>query len=230
MQTALSQQRCLPASTSGRCSPTSFDCSEDCPGSSGRLLGRLAKSRTLLLRRGSALRGSYSRRCSLLPACCQPRAAGHVGALQIRSSAAKRDVRAQARSTAGQVGVAAVEEVVDAPHPEVLSYSSLPVSFAARTVRDSYLSVQNVESLTRELAEVGEHLERLVASEDTPSSRAYSVRLMSCIFEVLFLMDDLGVHARCETLTCGNSPISLSHLFSTVPTFSYSANPFVSKS
>ena len=176
MQTASSQQRCLPASTSGRCSSTAFNCLEDCPGSSGRLLGRLARSRTLLLRSGSALRGSANRRGSVLPACSLPRAVRHGGTLQIRSCAAKRDVRAQARSTAGQVGVAAVEEVVDAPHPELLSYSSsLPSRIS--TARDSYLSVQNVESLTRELAEVGNNLERLAASERASPSIAYTVIL-----------------------------------------------------
>ena len=179
MQTSLGHQRSLPASTSGRCSNAASDCAETCSRSAGRLLGRLARSRTLLLGRGSSLKGSGNHRGGLLPACCLPGASEHVRKLRTRSSsAAKRDVRAQVGSTAGQVGVAAVE-VVDAPHPELLSFSSLPGSYSSP--RDSYLNIQNVESLTRELAEVGEDLERLAVSE-------VSVQLLpiSCGFSHVF--------------------------------------------
>lgn len=99
---------------------------------------------------------------------------GHGRRLQVRcSSVKKRDIAARARSTAGQVGVAAIEEVVDASHPEVLSLSSLSGKFAS--VRDSFISLQNVESLTRELAEVGKNLERWTASEGASSSSTSTV-------------------------------------------------------
>lgn len=151
MHCALSHHRCLPASTSGRCSSAASDYLEICPASTSRLLGRLTKSRTLLFRRGPCLWSSANRRGGPLPACSPRTAAVNIHCLHSGSSgAAKRDVTARARSTPGQVGVALVEEVVDATHPEVLRYSSLPGNFS--TVRDSYLSIQNLESLTREAA------------------------------------------------------------------------------
>lgn len=119
---------------------------------------------------------SANRRGGPLPACSPRTAAVNIHCLHSGSSgAAKRDVTARARSTPGQVGVALVEEVVDATHPEVLRYSSLPGNFS--TVRDSYLSIQNLESLTREAAKEVNELERLAASEGASSS---SVNLDPC--------------------------------------------------
>jgi hypothetical protein len=52
-----------------------------------------------------------------------------------------------------------VEEVVEATHFEVLSSFALPS--ALRRQRDSYLSLENLESLTSELAEATLDLQRL---------------------------------------------------------------------
>ena len=75
----------------------------------------------------------------------------------------RRDVAVGARSIAGQVGVAAVEEIVEAQHAELMSFASLPRHLMKQ--RDSLLSLQNVESLTDELAQLSQDLERLTTSE-----------------------------------------------------------------
>ena len=80
----------------------------------------------------------------------------------------RRDVAVGARSIAGQVGVAAVEETVEAQHAELMSFASLPRHLMKQ--RDSLLSLQNVESLTDELAQLSQDLERLATSEGPADS------------------------------------------------------------
>ncbi len=91
----------------------------------------------------------------------------------------RRDVAVGARSIAGQVGVAAVEEIVEAQHAELMSFAALPRHLMKQ--RDSLLSLQNVESLTDELAQLSQDLERLTTSEgatisDSPVSTAVITR------------------------------------------------------
>jgi hypothetical protein len=180
MQTCVGHTRCPPASTSGRCMVGVLNCSESQSAGGVRLLGRLAGGKTLLLHRSTWPQSATRHRNSSLQAYGLPMAVGRPCRLQLRcSNAKKRDVTARARSTAGQVGVAAIEEVVDAPHPEVLSLSSLSGKFTS--VRDSYISIQKVESLTRELQEVGQNLERLAASEGASSSGSGTVGFNLCV-------------------------------------------------
>ena len=86
-------------------------------------------------------------------------------------------IAARARSPAGQVGVAAVEEVVEASHLEVLSSFALPSHLQRQ--RDSYLSLESVESLTSELAEATMDLERLAGSEAASPSADVPYLLVS---------------------------------------------------
>ncbi|CAL5222992.1 g5436 [Coccomyxa viridis] len=84
----------------------------------------------------------------------------------------------QTRALAGTaVGVAAVEEIVEAQHAELMSFAALPRHLMKQ--RDSLLSLQNVESLTDELAQLSQDLERLTTSEgatisDSPGSSEVS--------------------------------------------------------
>lgn len=173
MQAPLEQSRSLPASTSGRAHLFSEKHSECCPALRVPPSRAGSSQRTLLLRLGS-LRGQryaaraqlgssasgISRQCSDILPCSQK---------------SRRDVLARARSIAGQVGVAAVEEVVEATHAELMSFAALPRHLHSQ--RDSLVNLQNVESLTDELAQLSQDLERLTTSEaantsDSPVSTA----------------------------------------------------------
>lgn len=56
-----------------------------------------------------------------------------------------------------------MEEIVEAQHAELMSFAALPRHLVKQ--RDSLLSLQNVESLTDELAQLSQDLERLAISE-----------------------------------------------------------------
>ena len=150
-------QRSQPASTSGRSMhSTAAECGHNCPHAQGMQLG-LLRSRKALFARGPWLRSGH-RASSAVSASSRADRAVTASVIPCHS-ARRRDVAARARSTAGQVGVAAVEEVVEATHFEVLSSFALPS--ALRRQRDSYLSLENLESLTSELAEATLDLQRL---------------------------------------------------------------------
>ena len=69
------------------------------------------------------------------------------------------------------VGAAAVvEEVVEAQDAELMSYTALPQDLLRQ--RDQLLRLQNLESLTEELAKLSQDLERLTTSEAASTSDA----------------------------------------------------------
>ena len=194
MQAPLEQSRSLPASTSGRAHLFSEKHSDCCPALRVPPSRAGSSQRTLLLRLGS-LRGQryaaraqlgssasgISRQCSDILPCSQK---------------SRRDVLARARSIAGQVGVAAVEEVVEATHAELMSFAALPRHLVSQ--RDNLVNLQNVESLTDELAQLSQDLERLTTSEaantsDSPVGTA-SLRV-SVIDKQLSVVSSLSILA-----------------------------------
>ena len=176
MEASLASQRCQPASTSGRSSPSAAaEILHSCPHAAGRQLALLRTSKALPAR-GPWLR-SATRDGSAVSCSSRPGAAS-AGAWRRCNSPRRRDVSARARSTAGQVGVAAVEEVVEATHFEVLSSLALPSSL--RRQRDSYLNLENLESLTSELAEATQDLQ-LLEKESGPADLAVSGWLLSSV-------------------------------------------------
>ena len=71
-----------------------------------------------------------------------------------------------------------MEEIAEAQHAELMSYAALPRHLMKQ--RDSLLSLQNVESLTDELAQLSQDLERLTTSEgatisDSPVSTIFYI-------------------------------------------------------
>ena len=166
MQAPLERAHSLPASTSGRPHLFLEKQSECCPALRVPPSRAGSSQRTLLLRReplrgqrclaraqlGTSVSGS-SRQCSAPLPCNQM---------------SRRDVSVRARSIAGQVGVAAVEEVVEAQHAELMSFAALPRHLLSQ--RDSLVNLQNVESLTDELAQLSQDLERLTTSEAANTS------------------------------------------------------------
>ena len=69
------------------------------------------------------------------------------------------------------VGAAAVaEEVVEAQDAELMSFTALPKDLLRQ--RDQLLRLQNLESLTEELAQLSQDLERLTTSEAVSTSDA----------------------------------------------------------
>lgn len=131
-------------------------------------MGTTSSQRTLFLRRGPLL----GQRCVCRSQTGSPPCDSIRRDAQLSSSSrpVRRNVAIGARSIAGQVGVAAVEEVVDAQQAELISFSALPRHLMSQ--RDSLLSLQNVESLTDELAQLSQDLERLSTSDGASTSES----------------------------------------------------------
>ena len=198
-------QQCHPCSTSGRLNTGAAGCMHNVLHARGQQFVYL-RSRQTLHCLGHWLRAEA--RCNATSGCSR----ASLGALRLpawRFGSSKRgNVAAHARSTAGQVGVAAVEEVVEASHLEVLSSFALPSHLQRQ--RDSYLSLESVESLTSELAEATMDLERLAGSETTSSSAAVphlSVsdfsRMADCCSILIFVSFTADIRSmRCEVHCC----------------------------
>ena len=163
LEVQLASQRSQPAGTSGRhLHSTAGECGHSCLHAQGRQLGLLS-SRNALHALGPWLRSGHRASCAV--GASSRADVATAASWAPCQSGRRRDVGARARSSAGQVGVAAVEEVVEATHFEVLSSLALPS--ALRRQRDSYLSLENLESLTSELAEATLDLQRL--EHETPT-------------------------------------------------------------
>ncbi len=131
-------------------------------------VGATSSQRTLLLRQGP-LRGQRCMPDRSVGACCAAASEGIQNGARSREQL-RRDVAVGARSIAGQVGVAAVEEIVEAQQAELMSFAALPRHLMKQ--RDSLLSLQNVESLTDELAQLSQDLERLSTSDGASTSES----------------------------------------------------------
>ena len=166
MQAPLEQGRSLPASTSGRPYLFSEKHSDCCPALRKPPSRAGSSQRTLLLRLGSLRGQRYAARAQLGSSVSGSSRQGSD--ILPCSQTSRRDVLARARSTAGQVGVAAVEEVVEAAHAELMNFAALPRHLLSQ--RDSLVNLQNVESLTDELAQLSQDLERLTTSEAADTS------------------------------------------------------------
>ena len=198
MQVSAAQARCSPASTSGRTDMIAEGHIEGCLRPRRAAIGVPSSQRTLLLRR-RPLRGQRCLTRSQLGASLCGSRRQHAE-LSTCSRSIRRDVAVGARSIAGQVGVAAVEEVVEAQHAELMSFAALPRHLASQ--RDSLLSLQNVESLTDELAQLSQDLERLTTSEAASISDS---PVGTLIIAFLSIRDtQLGRSLLCVRVACSS--------------------------
>lgn len=89
---------------------------------------------------------------------------------------------------------------MEAQHAELMSFAALPRHLASQ--RDSLLSLQNVESLTDELAQLSQDLERLTTSEAASISDS---PVGTLIIAFLFIRDtQLGRSLLCVRVACSS--------------------------
>ena len=123
MQGPAAQARGLPGSTMRCCQSTYEGHSEGCLRLRRPAVGATSSQRTLLLRQGPLRGQRYIARSQSGSLLCGSNGK-HSDWSRYRRML-RRDVAVGARSIAGQVGVAAVEEIVEAQHAELMSFASL---------------------------------------------------------------------------------------------------------